>query len=778
MGAKVTLLDLNLNRLRELDDIFGGRVYTVASNSYNVERAVCEADLVIGGVLIPGAAAPKIVTKAMVSKMKKGAVIVDVAIDQGGCIETARPTTHSDPSYVVDGVVHYCVTNMPAAVPNTSTLALTNATFPYVMKIAKMGATAAIKEDKGIAEGVNTLNGVSDLWRSRRRLRAVIGQQFRSWCNDMTTRFASGFLAAFLASGGLMAQAHPVSIQILAINDLHGFLEPPVGGDGKINGTPAGGAEYLATHLHHAEKDNPNTIVVAAGDLFGASPLLSALSEEKPTIEALDAMHMAVNALGNHELDHGPAVLKARLKDSHIDYLAANTVTSDGKTLFPSTVVKTIGGVKVGFIGEILEDAPSVISHDSIRGIKFLAEGKAANEAAAKLEREGVHTIVLLVHEGGFQHASGAPLDPNGCANFSGEIKDVAETLSPSIQVVISGHTHSYYNCEIAGHSVTSASSYGRMFTRVNLTVDSKTGKVLSVKATNEIVTRDVEKDPAQTAIIAKYKPVVDKVSKQPVGSITDSISRRTRATDGEGDSGESAMGDVIADAQLAATSAPDKGGAVIAFMNPGGIRAELPGPARDRDLWRALLRAALRKSPDCPHHDRRRAEASSGAPVPRHGQRADHAGVGRLDLPVQSARGSGRAYRPGLGHAARQAHRGHRRAADRGQRLHVGRSGLSRGNGWDDRTGRRRCSGRVLQGTLPRSSGATEPDHAGRLVKHIRHGLPDLDLPLHVGVERVGEVGSRAGHVLSAIEETDIQAIPREEVHLRGNIGDVGLAG
>ena len=160
MGAKVTLLDLNLNRLRELDDIFSGRLYTVASNSYNVEHAVREADLVIGGVLIPGAAAPKIVTRAMVARMKKGAVIVDVAIDQGGCIETAHPTTHSDPSYLVDGVVHYCVTNMPAAVPNTSTLALTNATFPYVLRIANLGATAAIQADKGIAEGVNTHAGI------------------------------------------------------------------------------------------------------------------------------------------------------------------------------------------------------------------------------------------------------------------------------------------------------------------------------------------------------------------------------------------------------------------------------------------------------------------------------------------------------------------------------------------------------------------------------------------------------------------------------------------
>jgi alanine dehydrogenase len=174
MGAKVTLIDLNLNRLRELDDIFGGRLYTVASNSYNVERAVCEADLVIGGVLIPGAAAPKIVTRAMVEKMKKGAVIVDVAIDQGGCIETARPTTHSDPSYEVNGVVHYCVTNMPAAVPYTSTLALTNATFPYVLKLANLGAKAAIQADKGIAEGVNTYDGTLTY-------AAVASAQKREW---------------------------------------------------------------------------------------------------------------------------------------------------------------------------------------------------------------------------------------------------------------------------------------------------------------------------------------------------------------------------------------------------------------------------------------------------------------------------------------------------------------------------------------------------------------------------------------------------------------------
>ena len=160
MGAHVTIVDMNLNRLRELDDIFGVKLQTLASNSYNVGRATRDADLVIGGVLIPGATAPKIVTRAMVSKMKKGAVIVDVAIDQGGCVETARPTSHSDPSYVVDGVVHYCVTNMPGAVPHTSTLALTNATFPYLMRLANLGAAEALKQDAGLAEGLNVWNGI------------------------------------------------------------------------------------------------------------------------------------------------------------------------------------------------------------------------------------------------------------------------------------------------------------------------------------------------------------------------------------------------------------------------------------------------------------------------------------------------------------------------------------------------------------------------------------------------------------------------------------------
>ena len=174
MGARVTLVDVNLNRLRQLDEIFGGRICTLASNSYNLSQATKQADLLIGGVLIPGATAPRIVTRAMVAAMKKGAVIVDVAIDQGGCVETAKPTSHSNPSYVVDGVVHYCVTNMPGAVPHTSTLALTNATFPYLMRLANLGAREALRQDAGLAEGLNT-------WLGTLTHRGVGESQNRPW---------------------------------------------------------------------------------------------------------------------------------------------------------------------------------------------------------------------------------------------------------------------------------------------------------------------------------------------------------------------------------------------------------------------------------------------------------------------------------------------------------------------------------------------------------------------------------------------------------------------
>ena len=159
MGAHVTIIDLNLNRLRELDDIFNGQVVTLASNVWTLRETLKTADLVIGGVLIPGASAPRIVRRDMISQMKRGAVVVDVAIDQGGCLETSRPTTHTDPVYFVDGVLHYCVSNMPAAVPHTSTFALTNATFPYLLELANHGLEKACAETPGLRQGLNTYRG-------------------------------------------------------------------------------------------------------------------------------------------------------------------------------------------------------------------------------------------------------------------------------------------------------------------------------------------------------------------------------------------------------------------------------------------------------------------------------------------------------------------------------------------------------------------------------------------------------------------------------------------
>lgn len=386
------------------------------------------------------------------------------------------------------------------------------------------------------------------------------------------TIIATGLL--LLAVLTAAQQPPSVTVQLLAINDFHGNLEPPTGSDGRVNQMPAGGAEYLATHLRSAARDNPNTILVAAGDLMGASPLISGSFEDKPTIEALNAMSLAVTSIGNHEMDHGPAVLLRRIGSAHYQYLAANVVRSGDSSgaFLPATAVRTVGGVKIGFIGETLEGTNRLISPQSAQGLQFLEESKVANDAAARLERDGVHAIVLLIHQGGQQHPASGPADPNGCVNFAGDITGIVNKLSPQIKVVISGHTHQFYNCEIAGHTVTSAGSYGRLFTRVNLSIDARTGTILNVSAKNEVVTRDVAKDPAQTAILARYRPEAARVANRTVGSITNEIDKTWNAA------GESPLGDVIADAQLASVSAPDKGGAVIAFMNSGGMRSSITG--------------------------------------------------------------------------------------------------------------------------------------------------------------------------------------------------------
>ena len=395
------------------------------------------------------------------------------------------------------------------------------------------------------------------------------------------------------------------SVQLLAFNDFHGTLEPALDENGVVHTTPAGGAEYLATHLKRAAAQNPNTLVVAAGDLVGASPLISAAFHDEPTIASLNAMNLAIASVGNHEFDRGSAELLRlqhggchpadgcrdgkRFDGATFQYLSANVIdTATGAPILPPTAVRTLGGVTIGFIGETLTGTSRIVGSSAVAGLTFLDEATTANTYAATLKRQGVNAIVLLIHEGGRQRPDDSRADPNECADFSGDIARITTRLSGDIKVVVSAHTHRSYNCTIAGHTVTSAGSFGRMFTRIDLRIGRSSGRISRVRATNEIVTRDVDRDATQTELIAKYRALSNPIAGRIVGSIAGSVMRASNVA------GESALGDVIADAQLATARSTMLGGAAVAFMNPGGIRADLvsttaTGIIRFGDLFAVL---------------------------------------------------------------------------------------------------------------------------------------------------------------------------------------------
>lgn len=438
----------------------------------------------------------------------------------------------------------------------------------------------------------------------------------------------------------------PVSVQLLAINDYHGNIEPP---GGTFFGQAAGGAEYLATYLDQLKAQNPNTIVVGAGDLIGASPLISALFHDEPSIETMNAAGLQVTSVGNHEFDEGRAeLLRMQRGGCHpqdgcqdgdtfagatFRYLSANVEvlvtpaqqqafsralaaynraraahnkavarykqqlrakraacrknpqstackrklrapkrftrkppTAPRPTpLFPATHVVTVGGVKVGFIGMTLEGTPTIVTPSGVAGLRFLDEADTANKYAAELKKQGVNAIVVLIHEGGTQTAG-----LNDCTGISGPLLEVVNRMSNDIDVVVSGHTHNVYVCTIGTKLVSSASAFGRVVTDIDLTIESSNDEVTAKTAVNNIVPRTIPKDPEETAIVQKYGRLTAPLANRVVGSISADITR-TQTT-----AGESALGDVIADAQLAATRTAGKGNAVIAFMNPGGIRADL----------------------------------------------------------------------------------------------------------------------------------------------------------------------------------------------------------
>ncbi|MGW1758179.1 bifunctional metallophosphatase/5'-nucleotidase [Streptomyces mirabilis] len=428
--------------------------------------------------------------------------------------------------------------------------------------------------------------------------------------------------AAGLATVGALAAAMPASagqdrstphhhpgsgryqdVQLLSFNDLHGNLEPPAGSSGRVtelqaDGTTksidAGGVEYLATHLREARQGNKYSITAAAGDMVGASPLISGLFHDEPTIDALNKLDLDVTSVGNHEFDEGAKELgrlqnggchptdgcydkKAKFRGADFPYLAANvTDEKTGKPILKPYWVWKKNGVKVGFIGVTLEGTPNIVSADGVKGLKFGDEVETINKYAKVLQRQGVKSIVALIHEGGAPASTAYNYDcdsPGAGDGISGPIVDIAKNVTPAVDALVTGHTHQAYACTIPDPSgkprmVTSASSFGRLYTDTTLTYDRWTGDIArtAVKSANHVVTRDVAKAADMTSLISKWKTLSAPIASRPIGFIAGEI----------GNAGnESPLGDMIADAQLAYAKSVDPE-ADLAVMNPGGIRAGL----------------------------------------------------------------------------------------------------------------------------------------------------------------------------------------------------------
>jgi 5'-nucleotidase len=383
----------------------------------------------------------------------------------------------------------------------------------------------------------------------------------------------------------------PVDVRILAINDFHGYLKPPPGGiviadpedrTKKIT-VPAGGAEQMATLVKQLRAGKSHTIFVAAGDLIGASPFLSAMFHDEPTIESLSMMGLAIASVGNHEFDEGKdELLRMQNGGCHpVDqclgphpftgakfrYLAASTIDKNtGQPVFPAYEIKAFDGIPVAFIGLTLKGTADIVSPVGIAGLEFKDEADTVNALVPELRARGVEAIVVLIHEGGWPTG-----DYNECPGISGPIVDIVKKLDKAVDVVISGHTHRAYTCQIDGRLVTSGDKYGTIVTTIDLKLDPATRDVISAKADNVIVrTGSLARDAEQTALLEAYEKVSGPIANRVAGSVTQTLSRMPN------DAGESVLGDIVADAQLEATRAEDKGKAVIAFTNPGGVRSDI----------------------------------------------------------------------------------------------------------------------------------------------------------------------------------------------------------
>ncbi|GAA3095980.1 bifunctional metallophosphatase/5'-nucleotidase [Streptomyces goshikiensis] len=371
--------------------------------------------------------------------------------------------------------------------------------------------------------------------------------------------------------------------------------------DGTTKAIPAGGVEYLATGLREARKGHEYSVTAAAGDMIGGSPMLSGLFHDEPTVEALNKLKLDVTSVGNHEFDEGKAELRRmayggchpvdgcfesgkEYTGAEYKYLAANV--TDEKTKRPllnPTFIWKKGDVKIGFIGVTLEGTPDVVTADGVKGLKFGDEVETINKYAAELNKQGVKSIVALIHEGGLPANGAYNYDcdvPGAGAGVSGAIVDIAKNVDPKVDALVTGHTHQAYACNIpdpAGNPrmVTSAASYGRLFTDTTLTYDRQTKDIVRTaavapKPVNKIVSRNLPKAPDMTELITRWNALAAPVASRPMGFISADIAGRGS------EAPEKPLGDLIADAQLEATAPAAKGGAQLAIMNPGGIRADL----------------------------------------------------------------------------------------------------------------------------------------------------------------------------------------------------------
>ena len=409
----------------------------------------------------------------------------------------------------------------------------------------------------------------------------------------MTTKLTRIAASLLLACSAFAAQAaDPIQVKIVSFNDFHGNLMSP----GNFSGKPAGGADYLAGYIASLRAQNPNTVVVTAGDMVGATPLVSALFHDEPTIEVMNRIGVDIAAVGNHEFDEGRSeLLRLQLGGCHptdpnscrgatvgtpvpfegakFRFLSANVIdAASGKPLFPRHVVKSFGGVRMAFIGMTLEGTPTIVTPTGVAGLNFQDEADTVNALIRSLRNQGVHAIAVVVHEGGTQTgAIGA------CTGMSGAIVDIVSRLDNAVDLVISGHTHQAYLCDLpnaAGRTipVTSASAFGRVITNIDLTLDPVTRDVASVAKSQIVVDRTnpaITPDASIATLVNNYSALVAPIANRVVGRITATVDRATTAAC------EHKAGDLIADSQLAATAAPEFGGAVVAFMNPGGVRAD-----------------------------------------------------------------------------------------------------------------------------------------------------------------------------------------------------------